>query len=883
VKTNTCVPGRTFVWSFLSCDCKAELLFVVFIFFLCKPFAGTAQQEDQVKLICYNLLNYPDPADSSADTTARNPYFRTTLAAANPDILVIEELTSAGGLTGFLSHVLNPTTTTYSAGTYVTGSDTHNGIFFKTAKFHFVSNTKIRTELRDINEFKLVHLLSGDTVRIYAVHLKASTGTVNEAQRGREVDSLRKVTNTLPAGSNFIVCGDFNFYKSSEAGYQKLLDSSATGYFIDPISMTGTWNIAAYSARHTQSTRKSATFGGGSTGGLDDRFDLILYSKAISLTGGMSYVSNSEIPYGNDGNHYNDSVMSQPNTAVSPAVATALYYSSDHLPVIANFKFQYGGSAPPDAGALSLTSPSSSICSTASQSFQVIVKNFGTNTIDFSVNNLLVTIQVTDPSSVTQTFNQTITSGTLAGNGTMPVMFNSSYNMSNPGTYTFNASASVAGDINTGNNSMPQTIVTVSPVPVATVSPAGPLSVCSNSPVTLTAGGGSIFLWSNGSTTQSISVSSAGNYSVSVSNAAGCSSTSAPVIVSSVSPLSGTIFLETMDSVHSSSPVSIAAYEIANGFDNDNYTMSGSGDVRNTTSSWTKYADASGGANVFLTNVAGRNFVISDINTSDKSGLQLSFGISKSSTAGTGSDLLVQVSSDGINYSTLAYPSLPAGSGTATWYYRTASGTIPSVSNLRIQFKQTDTLTQYRVDDVKLTYSGIAPTITANGPLSFCSGDSVTLTASSGTDYLWSTGATTQSIVVHNSGNYSVTVNCVMSLPVAVTVNNCSVSLDLKVFLEGFYLHSDSMVAVIDPVDHPATCDSITVQLVDSTDLNTIVTSSHGTISTHGFGTFAFNASSILSNHKYYIVILHRNAIETWSKYAVLFNAPTITFDFTRP
>ncbi|MGQ0738817.1 MAG: S8 family serine peptidase [Bacteroidota bacterium] len=51
-----------------------------------------------------------------------------------------------------------------------------------------------------------------------------------------------------------------------------------------------------------------------------------------------------------------------------------------------------------------------------------------------------------------------------------------------------------------------------------------------------------------------------------------------------------------------------------------------------------------------------------------------------------------------------------------------------------------------------------AATITAGGPLSFCQGGNVTLTASAGSSWLWSTGATTQSITVNSSGNYSVTV-----------------------------------------------------------------------------------------------------------------------------
>jgi HYR domain/Secretion system C-terminal sorting domain len=50
------------------------------------------------------------------------------------------------------------------------------------------------------------------------------------------------------------------------------------------------------------------------------------------------------------------------------------------------------------------------------------------------------------------------------------------------------------------------------------------------------------------------------------------------------------------------------------------------------------------------------------------------------------------------------------------------------------------------------------PTITAGGPTTFCAGGSVTLTSSSATGNLWSTGETTQSIVVTTAGTYTVTV-----------------------------------------------------------------------------------------------------------------------------
>jgi gliding motility-associated-like protein len=67
-------------------------------------------------------------------------------------------------------------------------------------------------------------------------------------------------------------------------------------------------------------------------------------------------------------------------------------------------------------------------------------------------------------------------------------------------------------------------------------------------------------------------------------------------------------------------------------------------------------------------------------------------------------------------------------------------------------------------------------TISAGGATSFCEGGSVVLTASSGSSYLWGTGATTQSITVTSTGNYTVTVTngsgcSATSSSTSVTVN----------------------------------------------------------------------------------------------------------------
>ena len=72
---------------------------------------------------------------------------------------------------------------------------------------------------------------------------------------------------------------------------------------------------------------------------------------------------------------------------------------------------------------------------------------------------------------------------------------------------------------------------------------------------------------------------------------------------------------------------------------------------------------------------------------------------------------------------------------------------------------------------------GCTATVTANGATAFCSGGSVTLTASAGASYLWSNGATTQSITVSSGGSYRVNIKnnadcAATSAATVVTVND---------------------------------------------------------------------------------------------------------------
>jgi len=101
------------------------------------------------------------------------------------------------------------------------------------------------------------------------------------------------------------------------------------------------------------------------------------------------------------------------------------------------------------------------------------------------------------------------------------------------GTYTVTVT-----DNNTCNGSTSQT-VTVNPLPVAVISPGGPVLICSNNPAILSAntGPGYTYQWYQNNTAlagevnSTISVSSTGNYTVHITDGNGCTATSSPVQV----------------------------------------------------------------------------------------------------------------------------------------------------------------------------------------------------------------------------------------------------------------------------------------------------------------------------------------------------------------
>jgi len=98
------------------------------------------------------------------------------------------------------------------------------------------------------------------------------------------------------------------------------------------------------------------------------------------------------------------------------------------------------------------------------------------------------------------------------------------------GSYTVTVT-NAAGCTATANSS-----VTVNALPTAAITPGGSTTFCQGGSVVLTASGGTGYVWSNAATTAAITVSTGGSYTVTVTNAAGCTATASQSVTVNALP-----------------------------------------------------------------------------------------------------------------------------------------------------------------------------------------------------------------------------------------------------------------------------------------------------------------------------------------------------------
>ena len=292
--------------------------------------------QDTLRVMSYNLLDFPAQVSSRADT------LKKIIDHVVPDIFMVCELTSQTGANLILNNALNTNGRSgYQQAVFTNGPDTDNLLFYNTTKLGLKSQHNIVTVLRDINEYVLYYksadiATTNDTTFFYCyiAHLKASTG--NETQRQQEAQYFRNYFNTRSGAENVMLGGDFNLYTNTEPAVDVIMTGGST-YLYDPVNKLGNWhNNASYASEHTQSTRNSTGLAGGSSGGLDDRFDFIFISDDLNTGSAHAMmVPGSYHAVGQDGLHYNKAINDSPsNLDVPISVANALFYMSDHLPVM---------------------------------------------------------------------------------------------------------------------------------------------------------------------------------------------------------------------------------------------------------------------------------------------------------------------------------------------------------------------------------------------------------------------------------------------------------------------------------------------------------------------------------------------------------------------
>jgi hypothetical protein len=178
-----------------------------------------------------------------------------------------------------------------------------------------------------------------------------------------------------------------------------------------------------------------------------------------------------------------------------------------------------------------------------------------------------------------------------------------------------------------------------------------------------------------------------------------------------------------------------------------------------------------------------------------------------------------------------------------------------------------------------------------------CANTSINVTATGGTSYAWSGGSTptTAANSFTSAGTYTVTATgvggCSSTATIAITGTPCATTLDLKFYIQGYYLGAGTMTSTIqnedlDPITAPnyasTDCDSVTITLHedDGSTLATypVVGTYTGMLHTNGTISCTFPGSTLTKSC--YIVIEHRNSIQTWSKLPITI-AATNTYDFS--
>jgi ELWxxDGT repeat protein len=356
----------------------------------------------------------------------------------------------------------------------------------------------------------------------------------------------------------------------------------------------------------------------------------------------------------------------------------------------------------------------------------------------------------------------------------------------NAPTYSANSSGeySVAVTDPDQNTAMSQPVfVTISLPPMAIIVAGGPLTFCSGKSVLLRAGSGTgyTYQWKKAgfeianATQSSFTATEAGVYSVSVTNTAGCSATSSTLTV--------TVNSVPVASVAASGPLTFCEGKtvtlraiVGNGY---TYQWKrGAANIENGNIA-NLVASATGIYSVTVTNASGCSATSIGLNVTVK---PLPFAVitpAGPTTFCSGKSVLLKANT-GTNYT---YQWIRGATAILDATQSTFAATLPGQYSAMVTNSSGCSVTSAAV---AVTVNPLpSATITAMGPLTFCSGQSVLLRGNTGTNYTYQwrknginiTDATQVNFTANAPGAYSVIVTnaagcAVTSSPVTVTVNS---------------------------------------------------------------------------------------------------------------
>ena len=421
-----------------------------------------------------------------------------------------------------------------------------------------------------------------------------------------------------------------------------------------------------------------------------------------------------------------------------------------------------------------------------SKFFSVAAPTVATNSFTYCQGSTATQLSASASSGNSLAWYTVATGGTSTATAPTP-------STTNAGTFNFYVSQK-----NAAGDESPRVAITVvvNAAPATpTISANGPLTFCEGSGVTLSAPTEASYAWSTGSVAQSIIVTTAGSFTVTVTNANNCSATSTATTVS-VQP-NATPFFSQVSPICSGANLTALPTSSLN-----NLTGTWSPALDNTqTTTYTFTPDAGQCAtNTTLTITVNANPVAVinytgalnfcqggsvDLTSSSTTGNSWSNAASTQTITvnSSGTYTVTVTNSNGctdvsdpvtVNVTNAPAPSISASSlqactgetitltSTAADSYSWSNGATSQT--ITVNASGTYTVTTTNTDacngvgtsnPITVTFNTVTPTVTSSATQA-CSGEVVTLTSTSADSYVWSNGATTQSIQVSTSGTYSV-------------------------------------------------------------------------------------------------------------------------------